>query len=68
MGRGQGRKVTGGARMNPYYNIDQRRSWARIQSIAKYDPAAGLRMAAAFGRRLAERDIRREKSAKINAR
>jgi hypothetical protein len=52
--------------MNPYYNIDQRRSWARIQSIAKYDPAAGLRMAAAFGRRLAERDLRREKSAKIN--
>jgi ABC-type phosphonate transport system ATPase subunit len=45
--------------MNPYYNIDQRRSWARIQSIAKYDPAAGLRMAAAFGRRLAERDMRR---------
>jgi hypothetical protein len=54
--------------MNPYYNIDQRRSWARIQSIAKYDPAAGLRMAAAFGRRLAERDMRRESKQLVNSR
>jgi hypothetical protein len=52
----------------PYYNIDQRRSWARIQAIAKYDPAAGLRMAAAFGRRLAERDMRRESKQLVNSR
>jgi hypothetical protein len=52
----------------PYYTTDHRRSWARIQAIAKYDSAAGLRMAAAFGRRLAERDLRRESKQLVNSR
>jgi hypothetical protein len=42
-----------------YYTVDHRRAWKRIQNIDAYDPAAALRMASLFGRRLAERDMRR---------
>jgi hypothetical protein len=46
--------------MRPYYTIDHRRAWLRIQATHKSDPERGLRMAAAFGRKLAVRDMRRE--------
>jgi hypothetical protein len=43
----------------PYYTTDHRRAWARIQAAYEHDKARGLRMAAAFGRKLAARDARR---------
>jgi hypothetical protein len=45
--------------MRPYYTTDHRRAWARIQAAYEHDKARGLRMAAAFGRKLAARDLRR---------
>jgi hypothetical protein len=46
--------------MRPCYTIDHRRAWLRIQAAYASDPERGLRMAAAFGRKLAMRDMRRE--------
>jgi hypothetical protein len=44
----------------PYYTTDHRRAWQRIQAIYAHDRECGLRLAAAFGRKLAARDLRRE--------
>jgi hypothetical protein len=49
----------------PYYTTDHRRAWARIQAIYAHDPECGLRLAAAFGRKLAARDLRRESKERV---
>jgi hypothetical protein len=48
----------------PYYTTDHRRAWQRIQAIYAHDRECGLRLAAAFGRKLAARDLRRESKSK----
>jgi hypothetical protein len=49
----------------PYYTTDHRRAWQRIQAIYAHDRECGLRLAAAFGRKLAARDLRRESKEKV---